>query len=61
MPVDGDGSLALFAHAHAAVVRRSSDLKPMLGVLLPELLAGCGWWGYMQERASISRPDGTAC
>ena len=26
-----------------------SDLKPMFGALLPELLSGCDWWGYMQE------------
>ena len=26
-----------------------SDFKPMFGALFPELLDGCGYWGYMQE------------
>lgn len=26
-----------------------SDFKPMLGALYPDMLAGCGFWGYMQE------------
>jgi hypothetical protein len=33
----------------AGTASKISDFKPMLGALFPELLAGCGFWGYMQE------------
>ena len=33
----------------AGTASKISDFKPMLAALYPEMVEGCGFWGYMQE------------
>ena len=49
LPLERRRAVRVPSMVSAGAFSKISDFKPMLGLLVPELLVGCAFWGYVQE------------